>query len=191
MTMLVGAILLVVLPIILVIIYMIANGYSAISWDFLTQPPSQAGKAGGILPAIVGTVCLMLGTILFALPVGVMAGITWLSMHATPALPVHHMAIINLAGVPSIVFGLFGLAVFVLTLNLGMSILAASLTLAAQALAMTITTSREAIVAVPKNTGKVRWPSVFLNGRPSVTLCCHSLVGHSYRCHSRHEPGGG
>ncbi len=151
MIMLVLAVLIVVIPIIFIIIYMVTNGYSVISWEFLTQAPSQAGKAGGIFPAIVGTVYLMLGTILFALPVGVLAGV-FLSEYARDnwLTRVINMAIMNLAGVPSIVFGLFGLAVFVLTFNMGMSLLAASLTLAAQALAMTITTSREAIVAVPR-----------------------------------------
>jgi phosphate transport system permease protein len=142
MIMLVLAVLIVVIPIIFIIIYMVTNGYSVISWEFLTQAPSQAGKAGGIFPAIVGTVYLMLGTILFALPVGVLAGV-FLSEYARDnwLTRVINMAIMNLAGVPSIVFGLFGLAVVVLTFNMGMSLLAASLTLAAQALAMTITTS--------------------------------------------------
>jgi len=168
MALLVTATLLVVVPIILIIIYMIANGYSALSWDFLTQPPAQAGKAGGILPAIVGTIYLMLGTIIFALPVGVTAGI-YLSEYARNnwVTRLVNMAIINLAGVPSIVFGLFGLGVFVMTFNLGMSLIAASLTLAAQALAMTITTSREAITAVPKEyregslaIGVSRWQTI-------------------------------
>ncbi|MDD5605007.1 MAG: phosphate ABC transporter permease PstA [Dehalococcoidales bacterium] len=159
---------LVVIPVIGIIIYMIANGYSSLSWEFLTASPAQAGKAGGIFPAILGTVYLMLGTILFALPVGVMAGI-YLSEYtrANWVTRLINMAIINLAGVPSIVFGLFGLAVFVLGLNLGMSLLAASLTLAAQALAMTITTSREAIMAVPKEyregslaIGVSRWQTI-------------------------------
>ncbi len=151
MALLVAATLVVVVPIILILIYMIINGGSVISWDFLSQNPSQAGKAGGIFPAIVGTLLLMLGTILVALPVGVMAGI-YLSEYARDnwLTRLINLAIINLAGVPSIVFGLFGLAVFVLALDFGMSILAASLTLAAQALAMTITTAREAIIAVPR-----------------------------------------
>ncbi len=151
MAILVAAVLLVVAPIIFILVYMIANGYSALSWEFLTQPPSQAGRAGGIFPAIIGTVFLMLGTIIFSLPVGVLAGV-YLTEYARNnwITRLINMAIINLAGVPSIVFGLFGLAVFVLTLNLGMSLIAASLTLAAQALAMTITTSRESVMAVPR-----------------------------------------
>ena len=64
-----------ILPVLFIIIYTIFNGIGAINWQFLTQFPSQAGKAGGILPAIIGTFYLMLGTLLFALPVGVLAGI--------------------------------------------------------------------------------------------------------------------
>lgn len=145
------ATILVVVPIIFILVYMIANGYSVLNWDFLTEAPSQAGRAGGIFPTIVGTFYLMVGTIIFALPIGVLAGI-YLAEYARDnwVTRLINLAIINLAGVPSIVFGLFGLAVFVMALNFGMSILAASLTLAAQALAMTITTSREAITAVPK-----------------------------------------
>lgn len=158
----------VVIPVLFIILYIIANGAGAISWEFLTQPPSQAGKAGGIFPAIIGTFYLMLGTIIFALPVGVLAAIylteytrdNWLTR-------LINMAILNLAGVPSIVYGLFGLGVFVLALHFGMSLLAASLTLACQALAMTITTSREAILAVPREyregslaVGATKWQTI-------------------------------
>jgi phosphate transport system permease protein len=168
MSLLFGAMLAVVVPIILILIYMVASGYSVISWEFISQAPSQAGRAGGILPAIVGTAYLMLGTILIALPIGVMAGI-YLSEYARDnwLTRLINLAIINLAGVPSIVFGLFGLAVFVLALDMGLSLIAASLTLAAQALAMTITTSREAIIAVPKEyrdgslaIGVSRWQTI-------------------------------
>lgn len=157
-----------VVPVLLIIIYTIINGASAVSWGFLTQFPSQAGKAGGILPAIVGTFYLMLGTLLFALPIGVFAGV-YLTEYARDnwLTRVINMAIVNLAGVPSIVFGLFGLGVFVLAFHFGLSLLAASLTLACQALAMVITTSREAILAVPKEyrdgslaIGVTKWQTV-------------------------------
>jgi len=138
--------------ILFIIILIATSGADAISIEFLTQPPSQAGKAGGILPAIVGTFFLMLGTILFALPIGVLA--VGLSHRISPVdnwlTRTINLAIMNLAGVPSIVYGLFGLGVFVLAMQFGMSLLSASLTLACQALAMTITASREAILAVPK-----------------------------------------
>jgi phosphate transport system permease protein len=158
----------VVLPVIVIIIVIILNGAGAISWDFLSQPPMQAGKAGGIFPAILGTFYLMLGTIIIALPIGVLAGI-YLSEYARNDWITRtvNLAIVNLAGVPSIVYGLFGLGVFVLMFHFGMSLLAASLTLACQALAMTVTTSREAILAVPREyregslaVGATRWQTI-------------------------------
>jgi len=158
----------VVLPVVVIIIVIILNGAGAISWDFLTQAPVQAGKAGGIFPAILGTFYLMLGTIIIALPVGVLAGV-YLSEYAIDNWMTRtvNLAIVNLAGVPSIVYGLFGLGVFVLMFHMGMSLLAASLTLACQALAMTVTTSREAILAVPREyregslaVGATRWQTI-------------------------------
>jgi phosphate transport system permease protein len=158
----------VVLPVIFIILQIVISGGSAISWEFLTQAPSQAGKAGGIFPAIIGTFYLMLGTIIIALPIGVLAGIylteyagnNWLTR-------LINLAIVNLAGVPSIVYGLFGLGIFVLAFKFGMSLLSASLTLAAQALAMTVTTSREAIIAVPREyregslaVGVTKWQTI-------------------------------
>ncbi len=140
-----------VIPVLFIIVYTIVKGGGAIDWAFISQFPSQAGKAGGILPAIVGTFYLMIGTLAFALPVGVLAGI-YLTEYARDnwLTRLINLAIVNLAGVPSIVFGLFGLSVFVLAFDFGLSLLAASLTLACQALAMVITTSREAIMAVPR-----------------------------------------
>jgi phosphate transport system permease protein len=157
-----------VIPVLFIIIYTIIKGGGAISWDFLTQFPSQAGKAGGILPAIVGTLYLMLGTLVFALPVGVLAGI-YLTEYARNnwLTRLVNQAIVNLSGVPSIVFGLFGLSMFALLFHFGLSLLSASLTLAAQALAMVITTSREAILAVPREytegslaIGTTKWQTV-------------------------------
>jgi len=167
-SLLIVATIIVVLPVLAIVIQIIVSGVDAMSWEFLTQAPSQAGKAGGILPAILGTFYLMLGTIIVALPLGVMAGI-YLTEYArdnwfTRAI---NLAIVNLAGVPSIVYGLFGLGVFVLMFHFGMSLLSASLTLACQALAMTVTTSREAILAVPKEyregslaVGATKWQTV-------------------------------
>jgi phosphate transport system permease protein len=157
-----------VAPVLFIIIYTIVKGGGAISWDFITQFPSQAGREGGILPAIIGTFYLMLGTLVFALPIGVLAGI-YLTEYARDnwLTRLINLAIINLAGVPSIVFGLFGLSVFVMAFHFGLSLLAASFTLAAQALAMVITTSREAILAVPREyregslaIGVTKWQTV-------------------------------
>ena len=162
------ATIIVVVPVIFIILQIVISGSDTISWEFLSQSPSEAGKAGGIFPAIVGTFYLMLGTLLFSLPIGVFAGI-YLTEYARDnwLTRLINMAIMNLAGVPSIIYGLFGLGVFVLTFKFGMSLLAASLTLACQALAMTITTSREAILAVPKEhregslaIGATKWQTV-------------------------------
>jgi phosphate transport system permease protein len=158
----------VIVPVVVIIIQIIFNGGGAITWDFLTQSPTQAGKAGGILPAILGTFYLMVGTIIFALPIGVLAGV-YLAEYARDNWLTRtiNMAIVNLAGVPSIVYGLFGLGIFVLAFHFGMSLLSASLTLACQALAMTVTTSREAILAVPRSyregslaVGATKWQTV-------------------------------
>jgi phosphate transport system permease protein len=165
---LVLATIIVVVPVAFIILQIVISGSSVISWDFLSQAPSQSGKAGGIFPAIVGTFYLMLGTVIVALPIGVMTGI-YLTEYAGDnwLTGIINMTILNLAGVPSIVYGLFGLGIFVLALHFGMSLLSASLTLACQALAMTITTSREAILAVPREhregslaVGATKWQTV-------------------------------
>jgi phosphate transport system permease protein len=165
---LIGATVIVVVPVLVIIAIILLNGAGAINLEFITQAPSQAGKAGGILPAIVGTFYLMVGTLIFALPIGVLAGI-YLTEYAGDnwLTRLINMAIVNLAGVPSIVYGLFGLGIFVLTFKFGMSLLSASLTLACQALAMTVTTSREAILAVPREyregslaVGTTKWQTI-------------------------------
>jgi phosphate transport system permease protein len=151
-----------------IIIYIITNGAGAVDWAFLTQSPTEAGKAGGIFPALVGTFFLMLGTVLFSLPIGISAGI-YLAEYARDnrLTRIINMAILNLAGVPSIVYGLFGLGLFVLTFRFGMSLMSASLTLASQALAMVVTTSREAMLAVPRDyregslaVGATKWQTI-------------------------------
>ena len=167
-TLIIIATAIVVVPVLVIVLQIITNGASAISWEFLTQAPSQAGKAGGILPAIAGTFFLMLGTIIVALPLGVMTGIylTEYAKHNWLTRSIN-MAIVNLAGVPSIVYGLFGLGIFVLLFHFGMSLLSASLTLACQALAMVVTTSKEAILAVPREhregslaVGVTKWQTI-------------------------------
>lgn len=142
--------LVVVVPILLVIGTIVVRGMSAISWEFLTAMPRDGMKAGGIYPAIVGTLLLTLGTALVAIPVGV-GGAIYLSEYApdswfTRAI---RLAIINLAAIPSVVYGLFGLGMFVLFLQFGTSILAGSLTLAMMTLPIIISASEEALRAVP------------------------------------------
>ena len=130
--------------------YIIYNGYNAISIEFLTEMPSNMMTQGGIYPAIVGTVLLIIGSMSIALPMGIMAAI-YLKEYAENNLitwPIE-MAISNLAGTPSVVFGLFGLALFVKYFGFGPSILSASLTLSLLVLPVIIRSSEEALLAVP------------------------------------------
>jgi len=141
----------VILPVGMVVAVILKNGIAAINWEFLTAMPRSGMREGGILPAIVGTFYLVLGAVLFALPLGLAAAI-YLSEYAKDnwLSRVIRLSIINLAGVPSVVFGLFGLALFVGFFHLGTSILAGSLTLGVMILPVIITSSREALESVPK-----------------------------------------
>lgn len=144
------ATLVVVIPILLVIASIFVRGIEAINWEFLTQMPRNGMKAGGIFPAIVGTLLLMLGTAVVAIPVGVGSAI-YLSEYARDTVFTRsiRLAIINLAGIPSVVYGLFGLGLFVIFLQFGTSILAGSLTLAIMTLPIIISAAEEALRAVP------------------------------------------
>ncbi len=141
-----------VLPIIGLVVFIIIKGAPAISWEFLSTAPSNGMKEGGILPAIVGTLYLTLGTALFSIPIGVAAGI-YISEYAkdNTATRLIRIAIINLAGIPSVVYGLFGLGLFVLFLKFGTSILSASLTLSIMTLPVIISTTEEALRSVPNS----------------------------------------
>jgi phosphate transport system permease protein len=144
------ATLLIVLPVGLIIVIIIKKGLPAINWQFLSDIPRQGMRAGGIFPAIIGTIYLVLGAIVFALPIGLMAAI-YLSEYAKENFLTRmiKLAIVNLAGVPSVVYGLFGLALFVVFFKFGASILSGSLTLGIMILPIIITTSREALESVP------------------------------------------
>jgi phosphate transport system permease protein len=144
------ATILIVLPVGLIIVIIAVKGLPAINWQFLTDIPRQGMRAGGIFPAIVGTIYLVLGAIIFALPIGLMAAI-YLSEYAKENLltRIIKLAIVNLAGVPSVVYGLFGLALFVVFFKFGASILSGSLTLGIMILPIIITASREALESVP------------------------------------------
>ncbi len=155
-------------PIIGVVIYILVRGGSAISWEFLSGFPHDGMRQGGILPAIVGTFYLTLGTAIFSVPLGVAAAI-YLSEYAAENTLTRliHLAIINLAGIPSVVYGLFGLGLFVLFLKFGTSILSASLTLSIMTLPVIISTSEEALRAVPQafrtvsiSLGATRWQTI-------------------------------
>ncbi|MEE9616583.1 MAG: phosphate ABC transporter permease PstA [Anaerolineae bacterium] len=142
----------VVLPILFVVIYIVVQGAPAISLEFVTAMPRDGMRAGGVWPAIVGTGLLTLGTAVFAVPVGVAVAI-YLAEYARDTLITRliRLAIINLAGVPSVVYGLFGLGLFVIFLQFGTSILAGSLTLAIMTLPVIISTAEEALRAVPQS----------------------------------------
>jgi phosphate transport system permease protein len=129
--------------------FIIFKGFSVISWEFLTSMPSEGMTKGGILPAIVGTLCLVVGSIIVAFPIGVMSAI-YLNEYAINKYikTLIRLMTNNLAGVPSIVFGLFGMALFVNKLGFGDSILAGSLTLGILALPVIIRTTEEALAAV-------------------------------------------
>jgi phosphate transport system permease protein len=130
--------------------FIIINGVGVISWEFLTQPPTDGMTAGGIFPAIVGTLCLVTGSMIFAFPLGAMAGI-YMNEYTANNLFVKIIRIVtnNLSGIPSIVFGLFGMTLFVNTLGFGDSILAGSLTLGLLVLPIVIRTTEEALKAIP------------------------------------------
>jgi len=150
------------------------RGVGALSWEFLTAMPRRSGAEGGILPAIVGTLCLVLGTMAAALPIGMGAAI-YLTEYAGRGRLTEwiRLAIFTLAGVPSIVFGLLGLGLFVIFLGYGRSILAGSLTLALMILPVVIVASEEALRAVPAALrdgslalGATRWQTVWRNVLP-------------------------
>lgn len=159
---------LVIVPIVLVILFVFINGMGAISWEFLSQPPREGMTQGGIWPAVWGTVLLTFGTAIAAIPLGIgaaiylaeYAGDNWLTRMV-------RLAIVNLAGIPSIVYGLFGLGAFVLFLNMGTSLVAGSLTLGLMTLPVVISTAEEAILAVPQqfrtvslSLGATRWQTI-------------------------------
>jgi len=133
-----------------IIFFILERGLKVISWEFLTAKPKSAMTAGGIMPAIVGTFYLIIGSIIICLPLGVMAAI-YISEYARKGkmLVIVRMGINNLAGVPSVVFGLFGMAIFVKYFGFGISILSGSLTLGILALPLIISTSEEALRNVP------------------------------------------
>jgi len=161
--------LVVAIPVAAIIYFLISNGATALSWEFLTQMPRNGMREGGILPAIVGTLYLLLGTAVFAVPVGIMAAIYLTEYAPTNAFTrVVRLAIVNLAGVPSVVYGLFGYGLFVLLLGFGRSILAGSMTLALLVLPVVITSAEEALRTVPNSfrdgslaLGATKWQTIW------------------------------
>ena len=170
------ATLLVVVPVLFIVGMIIVKGWSALSLSFLFTMPTEGMKAGGIFPALVGTVLLVGVAILFSLPIGIMAAI-YLSEYArdNALTRLINLSIINLAGVSSVVYGLFGLSLFVVFLKFGVSIISGALTLGVMTLPVIITTTREALRTVPRSyrevsfsLGATRWQTVRHSVLPSA-----------------------
>ena len=142
----------VIVPVIVIFAILIQKGLPAINWQFLTAMPRMGMRAGGIFPAIMGTLYLVAGTIIVALPLGVLAAIYLVEYARRNFLTrMIEVAIVNLAGVPSVVYGLFGMGLFVIYLKLGVSIIAGALTLAIMILPVIITSTKEALQSVPRS----------------------------------------
>lgn len=163
-----GMTLLLILPVLVILVMLVVKGGPIISIDFLFTEPTNGMTAGGILPALVGTVWLVIVALLASVPIGVAAAL-YLSEYAPDnwLTRLINLAIINLAGVPSIVHALFGVGAFVLFFRFGTSILAASLTLAVMTLPVVIVSTRESLQAVPYafreacwNMGATRWQTI-------------------------------
>ena len=157
--------------------FLLINGLPALSWSFLTEFPRESMTEGGIFPCILGTFLLALSSMLVALPLGVSAAI-YLNEYARPgkALRVIRIGINNLAGVPSVVFGLFGLGLFVTALGMGVSIAAGALTLGALTLPVIIGTTEEALKSVPDTyreaslgLGATKWQTISRVVLPAAT----------------------
>ena len=154
-----------ILPVILVLWHIIFNGLPAITWEFLTEAPKNGMRGGGIFPAIIGTLYLTLGTIIVAVPFGVLTGVFLVEYSKDNWIRrAINLVIVNLAGIPSIIYGLFGMSLFVIFLGMGASIISGSLTLGIMCLPVIITSTREALLGVPRDLreaslslGATRW----------------------------------
>jgi phosphate transport system permease protein len=158
----------IVVPLVLIVGYLVVKAAPSLSVAFLLEPPREMQTAGGIWPALVGTIYLVVVALIIAAPVGVLAAV-YLNEYAPDNWfnRLVNLAVINLAGVPSIVHALFGLGAFVLAAGFGQSVLAASCTLAVMTLPVIIASTREALAAVPRpfreacwNVGATRWQTI-------------------------------
>ncbi len=163
-----GAVVALIVPVVLIVGYLVWQASPLLSWEFLTTNPTHGMRQGGIWSALLGTIYLVLTSLAISAPVGVLAAVylneyardNWLNR-------VINLAVVNLAGVPSIVHALFGLGAFVLFAGMGRSILAASLTLAIMTMPVIIASTKEALASVPMafreacwNVGATRWQTV-------------------------------
>ena len=158
-----------ILPIFIILAFVALKGIMGINFEFLFGMPTDGMRSGGIFPAIIGSIYLTLGTILFSVPFGIFTGV-YLVEYAkdTKLTRFINLTIINLAGIPSIIYGLFGMALFVIFLNFGSSILSGSLTLGIMCLPVIITAVREALLSVPNNLreaslalGATKWETIY------------------------------
>jgi len=158
-----------VLPLLFIVGYIVVKGAPAMTWEFFSANPRRGGTEGGIWPALVGTLYLILISLCISAPIGVLAAV-YLEEYAKENwfTRIVNLAVVNLAGVPSIVHGLFGLGAFVYGMQFGKSILAAALTLAIMTLPVIIASTKEALAAVPRsfreacwNVGASRWQTIW------------------------------
>ena len=158
-----------VVPLLLIVAYVVTKGAPSLSWDFLTTNPRAGGIRGGIWSALVGTIYIVVISLCLSAPIGVLAAVylneyakeNWLNR-------IVNLAVVNLAGVPSIVHGLFGLGAFVYAMHFGKSVIAASVTLAIMTLPVIIASTKEALASVPIqfreacwNVGATRWQTIW------------------------------
>jgi phosphate transport system permease protein len=161
--------LIVIAFLIILLAYVFKKGFSSLSWEFLTEMPRNEMTRGGIYPAIVGTFYLMIGSAIVSIPIGVITAIYLTEYSSSPKIvKIIRLGINNLAGVPSVVFGLFGLSFFVVFLGFGTSILAGSLTLGMLNLPVIIRSTEEALLTVPTtyreaslSLGATRWQTIY------------------------------
>lgn len=157
-----------VLPVFIILGYIVYKGIPAISWDFITKMPTDGMRSGGIFPAIIGTLWLTLGTIVVSVPFGILTGIYLVEYAKDNFLTrIINLTIINLAGIPSIIYGLFGMALFVIFLGFDVSVISGSLTLGIMCLPVIITSTREALLAIPNGLreaslalGATKWETI-------------------------------
>lgn len=141
-----------VLPVLGIFAYIIFKGVPAITWTFLSEAPRAGMREGGIFPVIVGSIMLTIGTIVASVPFGILTGVYLVEYSKDNWLRrMINLTIVNLAGIPSIVYGLFGMAFFVIAMGMGRSLMAGCLTLGIMSLPVIITATREALLAIPKS----------------------------------------
>jgi len=166
-----------ILPVLGIFAYIIYKGVPAISWTFLSEGPKSGMREGGIFPVIVGSLLLTIGTIIASVPFGILTGVYLVEYSKDNWLRrMINLTIVNLAGIPSIVYGLFGMAFFVIAMGLGRSLIAGCLTLGIMSLPVIITATRESLLAIPKSLreaslaiGATQWETTWKIVLPAAT----------------------